>query len=86
MMYIATDKDGFQPTPSSRRVTQRIHRRRHRRGFQPTPSSRRVTEAKRLEKMTATISTNTLLTEGDIEHCYLPLRKAYFNQHPPHGG
>ena len=58
-------EEEFQPTPSSRRVTFRKPPLFRMPLFQPTPSSRRVTGYIRSWQGWPTISTNTLLAEGD---------------------
>ena len=55
----------FQPTPSSRRVTDLRAATSPGGGFQPTPSSRRVTRTMTFCTRLSMISTNTLLAEGD---------------------
>ena len=57
--------DEFQPTPSSRRVTRGLRTASLASSFQPTPSSRRVTAGNPGSAWHGTISTNTLLAEGD---------------------
>ena len=58
----------FQPTPSSRRVTVNFSAGRGKLvQFQPTPSSRRVTTDHFRAAFAGNISTNTLLTEGDVQ-------------------
>ena len=57
--------NGFQSTPSTRRVTSEISRNTSKCLFQSTPSTRRVTKPDGPHKAPDVISIHTLHTEGD---------------------
>ena len=77
---------GFQPTPSSRRVTCCVRLLGHVLGISTNTLLAEGDAPLAATVAAANISTNTLLAEGDLNHAGLTPQSSHFNQHPPRGG